>query len=596
MKPENAEIILSMKRTTSNYNTTKSVDNNNNDHDHEDQKNITNNYNNPSSAGIIITLRNGMKSLILNSPSELWKAYLVKFLDAWSYFSFSLSCTLFLSSDFAYSDLAAGAIYGAWGACIMIFGWPAGMFMDKFGIVPSLRVGMIGSTLSRFAVFLSPNRGILLVSMIMMGASQSLGVPVLTVAMRRYTKTNTGGDSDNGGNVTNGGDRSFAFGLFYVVMNIAALFAGPTVDICTRFIDSNNRRSNMDDMMKDLGNHDDGTGDLLNQYDLNSTFTQIHPSWTLSEHRLVILVGVFASALAFVVSLTMREIDPASTSATVNDCNIEDRSDNSNSDHNSNNNSGIKINNNKQGTKSLSNLLKNDNNDNALLLRDPNFRRLMIVSILTVNVRTIFRHLDATLPKYMVREFGPDAPRGAVYAINPFLIILLVPPISAYTSSYSPLDMIRMGSYVSSCSVFFLAFSTSIPACVAFVSVLSVGEAIWSPRLNDYAMGLAREGKEGAYVALSNAPMFLAKLPAGMLSGYLLQRFCPEEGVRESRIMWFIIGCVTVISPIMLTVWRTYLSSSYDDGREDSRHGVTLGRFEKIRDTDDVSVDESIAK
>ena len=90
-----------------------------------------------------------------------------------------------------------------------------------------------------------------------MGASQSLGVPVLTVAMRRYTKTNTGGDSDNGGNVTNGGDRSFAFGLFYVVMNIAALFAGPTVDICTRFIDSNNRRSNMDDMMKDLGNHDD---------------------------------------------------------------------------------------------------------------------------------------------------------------------------------------------------------------------------------------------------------------------------------------------------------------------------------------------------
>ena len=73
MKPENAEIILSMKRTTSNYNTTKSVDNNNNDHDHEDQTNITNNYNNPSSAGIIITLRNGMKSLILNSPSELWK-------------------------------------------------------------------------------------------------------------------------------------------------------------------------------------------------------------------------------------------------------------------------------------------------------------------------------------------------------------------------------------------------------------------------------------------------------------------------------------------------------------------------------------------
>jgi len=42
------------------------------------------------------------------SPSELWKAYLLKFLDSYSYFSFSIIFTLFLSADFGFSDVEAG--------------------------------------------------------------------------------------------------------------------------------------------------------------------------------------------------------------------------------------------------------------------------------------------------------------------------------------------------------------------------------------------------------------------------------------------------------------------------------------------------------
>ena len=48
--------------------------------------------------------------------------------------------------------------------------------------------------------------------------SNCLGIPVLTVGIRRYT-TNE--------------NRGFAFGLFYVVMNIGALIAGPLVDALT---------------------------------------------------------------------------------------------------------------------------------------------------------------------------------------------------------------------------------------------------------------------------------------------------------------------------------------------------------------------------
>ena len=43
-----------------------------------------------------------------NSPSELYKTYILKFLDSYSYFSFALIFTLFLSDEFGMDDVEAG--------------------------------------------------------------------------------------------------------------------------------------------------------------------------------------------------------------------------------------------------------------------------------------------------------------------------------------------------------------------------------------------------------------------------------------------------------------------------------------------------------
>mmetsp|Transcript_12674 Transcript_12674/g.14252 ORF Transcript_12674/g.14252 Transcript_12674/m.14252 type:complete len:214 (-) Transcript_12674:40-681(-) len=187
-----------------------------------------------------------------------------------------------------------------------------------------------------------------------------------------------------------------------------------------------------------------------------------------------------------------------------------------------------------------------------------------------LNVRQIFRHLDATWPKYMVREFGPDVKKGTIYAINPILIIILVPIVSAMTAHVDPLIMIHWGSYVSAGSVFFLVLApTSIWASVLFMIVLSVGEALWSPRLNDYTVSVSEEGREGTYMALASAPLFLAKLPVGVLSGVLLERYCPEtleEGQeRHSGVMWLIIGSLTATSPILLTCCWNYVSKKHNN-------------------------------
>lgn len=61
------------------------------------------------------------------------------------------------------------------------------------------------------------------------------------------------------------------------------------------------------------------------------------------------------------------------------------------------------------------------------------------------------------------------------------------------------------------------------------------------------------------YTTLANAPLFAAKFIAGFMSGYLLQNYCPEEGEKHCYMVWFIIGLTTLSSPILMTIFRSFI-------------------------------------
>ena len=127
------------------------------------------------------------------------------------------------------------------------------------------------------------------------------------------------------------------------------------------------------------------------------------------------------------------------------------------------------------------------------LLSSPTFWRFSVLTLFLINLNTIFRHLDATLPTYLIRCFGPNYPKGIIYSINPFIIMWLTPVIAALTTTSPHYDMIKYGGYVSAISPFFPAMATETWAVVMFVVFLSIGEAIWSPRVYDYTMSIAPE-------------------------------------------------------------------------------------------------------
>ena len=154
------------------------------------------------------------------SPKELWLTFVLKFLDSYAYFSFSVIFTLFLSHDFNYTDVQAGTIYGTWGAVITVYGLFAGVVVDNLGVKTSVRVGFALSLVARCWIFFTTSRTILLFNVVvLLPLGNCLGIPVLTIGIRRYTSSS---------------NRGFAFGLFYVIMNVAALLSGPAVDLCTK--------------------------------------------------------------------------------------------------------------------------------------------------------------------------------------------------------------------------------------------------------------------------------------------------------------------------------------------------------------------------
>jgi len=192
------------------------------------------------------------------------------------------------------------------------------------------------------------------------------------------------------------------------------------------------------------------------------------------------------------------------------------------------------------------------------VVREKTFWVFIVFIFLLVMVKMIFQYNHSLYPLYMER-IGLKLWTGKLYAINPAIVIILVPVMTAITSRMNAYKVILYGSFVSAASVFIMGLGEAIVYIVLFQVVLSIGEAIYSPRVYDYTASIAPPGREASYMAYSKAPMFFAKVAAGPASGFLLLHLCPEEGERNTELMWIVVGISTIISPITLWLGRKWL-------------------------------------
>lgn len=510
---------------------------------------------------------------MMRAPRELHIVFLLKFLSSYAYFSVALILTMFLTQDFGMSDTAAGWAYGLYGVMSTVFGFICGWLIDYMGVRASLLIGAVVGAASRFVLAFTPShRTAQLMLYIALPFSECLGIPIMTIgglyfcvlflpfcwssralfiisstvysalpftnhfvvlfrlhplpstpilplfipilgfslpatspivcrAVKRYTNSH---------------NRTFSFSLFYSMMNVAALCAGPLVDISrTRFAD--------------------GLTIDLRRVGFEAVFQ-------ISALRVIVLSSAFASAAMLLgVAAGIREIE-------VDDQGNVTRFEPDRS---------------------------SPYNQTMSVLREPAFWRLTVFTLLIVGVRLVFRHLDATMPKYLVRQFGADAPFGAVYSINPFLVIWLVPTIQLMTRYVDSYNMILWGSFVSALSPFWICVGPHYWTVAMFMITLSIGEAVYSPRVYEYTMEVSGRGQEGLYSSLASAPLFSVKLLVGGMSGWLLETFMPADspGRRNGGMLWGIVGFTSLTSPLLMILLRGYISPPEAEAKRASARG-----------------------
>ncbi|MFH1726895.1 MAG: MFS transporter [Pseudomonadota bacterium] len=188
---------------------------------------------------------------------------------------------------------------------------------------------------------------------------------------------------------------------------------------------------------------------------------------------------------------------------------------------------------------------------------DKLFWVFMLFLFLLVLVEMVFEYSHSVYPVY-VERIGLAEWIEKLYIINP-IIIILVPVITALTGRLRGYTVITIGAFVVAGSVFFLGISESVLMIIIYQIFLSIGEAIFYPRIYDYTASVAPEGHLVSYMALSKIPLFFGRTMTGPLTGILLFSLCPETGERNTMLMWFIIGFSALITPITLLIWRRKL-------------------------------------
>ncbi len=187
--------------------------------------------------------------------------------------------------------------------------------------------------------------------------------------------------------------------------------------------------------------------------------------------------------------------------------------------------------------------------------------RFMAFIFVLLPVRTMFAHQWLTMPHYIMRCFPESV--GARYewlqGLNPLIITIAVPLVAALTRKVNVIKMMIIGTVISAASTFILAPAPDLTLLILYIFVFSIGEAIWSSRFFEYIADLAPAGQVGAYMGLAGIPWFLAKFTTGFYSGFMLEKFIPEQGVQDSGTLWTVYGFVALLSPLGLLLMQKWM-------------------------------------
>ncbi len=146
----------------------------------------------------------------------------------------------------------------------------------------------------------------------------------------------------------------------------------------------------------------------------------------------------------------------------------------------------------------------------------------------------------ATMPKYVIRLIGEGASPGWYANVNPLVVFISVNFVTSFMRNRTALNSMLIGMFIIPFSALVMSFGNQIGLDtvlgmhpVAFMMIIGIGmqalaECFISPRYLEYFSLQAPEGEEGLYLGFSHLHSFFSFLFAFGLSGFLLEKYCPD--------------------------------------------------------------------
>ncbi len=174
--------------------------------------------------------------------------------------------------------------------------------------------------------------------------------------------------------------------------------------------------------------------------------------------------------------------------------------------------------------------------------------RLVLFILIVSGFWTTQYQLYATMPKFVIRLLGQNAKPEWIANVNPLVVVMFVVLITrltkrwrASTSIFCGMLLVPLASgLIASGQLLERVLGPSIGLLgvvrvhplvlmlVAGVALQGFAESLISPRYLEYFSLLAPKGEEGTYLGFAYLYSFFAAVAGFMLSGVLLDRYCPD--------------------------------------------------------------------
>lgn len=444
-------------------------------------------------------------------PRALWIVISVFVIDSMAYFGMLTLMAIFLSSDLGWGDRWAGATVSLFTMLVTLFMLGIGSYTERFGLRRALLIGLALSVAGRALYSFAPQTHsaffiviAVVTSVLVMAVGASIIQPVCYSGVKQYTDEKT---------------HSMGYALIYALMNAGIVVIGAL---------SAWMRPAIQNMLENK------PADTSFGLPVLGFFKGFSATGVQAVNWACVAVTVIAFFM-FLLLMTRR-----TESAKLRPDPAEQQT--------------------KGPRPPMTARLK------EFFVGGPfSNPRFIFFIFMLLPVRTLFAHQWLTFPQYIVRAYDKpvaDKMEWLVNWINPAIIFIGVPLITAVTRRANVYTMMILGSLVSAAPTFLLAWGPDLKLLISYFVIFSIGEALWSARFLEYASELAPPGRVAQYMGLANIPWLLAKGTTGLYSGWMLATYCPPNTPQpqlETGTMWFIYGCIAMTSPIGLWLARKWV-------------------------------------